>query len=79
MYTDGDLDDDDIEGKRSYKIEDKIANNRHNRDYVRKLHGEGKKQNDFISQFLFCSCVPLDLFLRYLVHSVQLTFDGKFM
>jgi len=50
MYTDGDLDDDDIEGKRSYKIEEKITNNRHNRDYVRKLHGEGKEQKDFMSQ-----------------------------
>lgn len=44
MYLDHELDDDDIEGKRSYKIEDKIENDSHTRDYVRKLHGEGIPQ-----------------------------------
>lgn len=41
-YTDHELDDDEIEGKRSYKIEDKLASDRYNKDYVKKLAGEGK-------------------------------------
>jgi len=41
-YTDHELDDDDIEGKRLYKIEDKIHDDRHNKDYVRHLKGEGE-------------------------------------
>lgn len=68
MYTDGELDDDDIDGKRSYKIEDKIENNKCNKDYVRKLRGEGihkllgteknvhqkKKQFFYIFMVMFC-------------------------
>lgn len=41
-YTDHELDDDEIEGKRSYKIEDKLASDRYSKDYVKKLAGEGK-------------------------------------
>ncbi|XP_053376119.1 lysine-specific demethylase 2B-like isoform X2 [Mercenaria mercenaria] len=39
-YTDHELDDDEIEGKRSYKIEDKLTSDKYNKDYVKKLHGE---------------------------------------
>ncbi|KAL4224329.1 Lysine-specific demethylase 2A [Mactra antiquata] len=39
-YTDHELDDDDIEGKRLYKIEDKLVSDKYNKDYVKKLHGE---------------------------------------
>lgn len=40
-YTDHELDDDEIEGKRSYKIEDKLKSDKYNKDYVKKLIGEG--------------------------------------
>ena len=40
-YTDQEIDDDEIEGKRSYKIEDKVSDDRHNKEYVQYLRGEG--------------------------------------
>ncbi|KAH3886544.1 hypothetical protein DPMN_010555, partial [Dreissena polymorpha] len=39
-YTDQEIDDDEIEGKRSYKIEDKVSDDRHNKEYVQYLRGE---------------------------------------
>ncbi|XP_052799736.1 lysine-specific demethylase 2A-like [Mya arenaria] len=39
-YTDHELDDDDIEGKRLYKIEDKVNDDKHCKDYARHLKGE---------------------------------------
>ena len=41
-YIDQDLDDDDIDGKRLYKVEDKLASDKYNQDYViQHLKGEG--------------------------------------
>ena len=42
-YLDQDIDDDDIEGKRSYNLDEKLASTKHNKDYVTTgLRGEGK-------------------------------------
>jgi hypothetical protein len=41
-YTDVDLDDDDIDGKRSYTLEEKLKSNKYTRKYVKELKGEGK-------------------------------------
>ena len=42
-YLDQDIDDDDIEGKRSYNLDEKLASTKHNKDYVTTgLRGEGE-------------------------------------
>ena len=42
-YIDQDLDDDDIDGKRSYKVEDKLLSDKYDQDYViQNLKGEGE-------------------------------------
>ncbi|XP_060587380.1 lysine-specific demethylase 2A-like isoform X2 [Ruditapes philippinarum] len=46
-YTDHELDDDEIEGKRSYKIEDKLRSDKYSKDYVKRLAGE-----DFTLRYL---------------------------
>ncbi|KAL5016594.1 hypothetical protein ScPMuIL_006183 [Solemya velum] len=38
-YTDEDLDDDEIEGKRNYNLEDRIKSNKCNKDFVKELKG----------------------------------------
>lgn len=41
-YTDVDLDDDDIDGKRSYTLDEKLRSNKYNRKYVNELTGTGR-------------------------------------
>ena len=41
-YTDVDLDDDDIDGKRSYTLDEKLKSNKYNKKYVTELKGSGK-------------------------------------
>ena len=40
-----DLDEDDIDGKRSYSIEEKLTKNTFTGDFVKQLKGHGKKQD----------------------------------
>lgn len=42
MYIDVDLDDDDIDGKRSYILDEKFRFNKYNRKYVNELTGIGR-------------------------------------
>ncbi|XP_062590943.1 lysine-specific demethylase 2A-like isoform X1 [Saccostrea cucullata] len=39
-YTDVDLDDDDIDGKRSYTLDEKLKSNKYSKKYVKELKGE---------------------------------------
>ena len=42
-YLDHDLDDDDIDGKRIYNLDEKLASTKHNKSFVIKdLHGKGE-------------------------------------
>ena len=41
-YTDVDIDDDEIEGKRNYALDEKLRSQKYNKGFVQKLKGEGR-------------------------------------
>ena len=42
QYMDMDIDEDDIYGKRSYSVEEKLLNSNFSGDFVQELKGHGK-------------------------------------
>ena len=41
VYADTDIDEDDIEGKRTYDLNEKLQSNRYNADFVSEMKGDG--------------------------------------
>ncbi len=45
MYTDVDFDDEEIEGKRTFNLDQKLTSDRYDATFVKELKGEGLLQN----------------------------------
>ena len=41
-YTDVDIDDDEIEGKRNYALDENLRSQKYNKGFVQQLKGEGR-------------------------------------
>lgn len=63
-YTDVDIDDDEIEGKRNYSIEEKLKSHRYNKRYVRHLKGEGK-YTAFKIHYMFTVRITISVTMNY--------------